>query len=459
MSPSDKSGPALGQVRPDFIPHDRYTSRAFAQLEKERLWTKTWLWACREEEIPKVGDYYTFDIADQSVILVRSEPDTIRAFHNVCPHRGRAITSGCGHAKHLHCAFHAWQWHLDGSIKRVLDRDDWSGCDGMADGDLHLVDVRVGRWGGFVFINMDPAGESFESFIEPVPEYLNCMQFETMGYCWHKTVKLKANWKVAQEAFMESYHVMGTHPQFLAIVDEKNISQAQGKHGHHLYLFERPPGAPSRRTGQPVPEDMRAAFKGFLGAFSQVADKTGNGQQSLRSIQAGQQAVEGLPAGATPEEVMGAAVMAMYAAAQADGAHFPLPSPEQQAAMGVDWNIFPNLSLVYGFDGTLIMRARPLGDDPDACLLDLCAIINWGEGKAPPLQRQYFEDWRSQPDEIPYLLAQDLRNMEQVQKGLHSIGLKGLRPSPLQEKQISHFHQVLDGYLGEPPREVLRRVG
>lgn len=459
MSKTSVTEPILGHVRPDYIPHDRYTSREFARLEKERLWTKTWLWACREEEIPKVGDYYTFDIADQSVIIVRAAPDKIAAFHNVCPHRGRALTSGCGHAKHLHCAFHAWQWNLDGSIKRVLDREDWSSCAGMEDADLHLVDVRVGRWGGFVFINMDPGGESFESFMDPVPQYLNCMQFETMGYCWHKTVKLKANWKVAQEAFMESYHVMGTHPQFLAVVDEQNFSQAQGKHGHHLYLWERPPGAPSRRTGQPVPEDLRSAFKTFLGAFSQVADKSGNGQQSLRSITAGQHAVDALPAGLAPEEIMGASVMAMYAAAQAEGANFPLPTPEQQAAMGVDWNIFPNLSLVYGFDGTLIMRARPLGDDPDTCLLDLCAIINWGEGKAPAIQREFYADWKERADEIPYLLTQDLRNMEAVQKGLHSIALTGLRPNPKQEKQISHFHGVLDDYLSTPPQGVLRRVG
>jgi hypothetical protein len=156
---------------------------------------------------------------------------------------------------------------------------------------------------------------------------------------------------------------------------------------------------------------------------------------------------------------MGAAVMAMHAAAQAEGAHFALPAPEQQARMGVDWNIFPNLALVFGFDGTLIMRARPFGDDPDTCLLDLCAILNWGEGKVPPLQREFYANWKDHADEIPYLLAQDLRNMEEVQKGLHSVALEGLRTNPKQEKQISHFHQVLDSYLSDPTREALRRAG
>lgn len=90
------------------IPIEAYVSADYARAEGDRLWARVWQIACREEEIPAVGDYLTYDILDQSIIVVRSAEGTIRAHHNVCPHRGRRITRGCGHANRLHCRFHGW---------------------------------------------------------------------------------------------------------------------------------------------------------------------------------------------------------------------------------------------------------------------------------------------------------------------------------------------------------------
>ena len=83
------------------IPAQNYVSEDFAKREAEHLWKKVWQMACREDEIPKVGDYYTYDIVDQSIIVIRTAPDEIKAFHNACPHRGRTLTEGCGHAARL----------------------------------------------------------------------------------------------------------------------------------------------------------------------------------------------------------------------------------------------------------------------------------------------------------------------------------------------------------------------
>ena len=81
-------------VRADFVPKEDYICRDFARREKERLWTRVWQVACREQELPKVGDYITYDICDQSIIVVRSGPETISAYYNVCTHRGRRLTEG-----------------------------------------------------------------------------------------------------------------------------------------------------------------------------------------------------------------------------------------------------------------------------------------------------------------------------------------------------------------------------
>lgn len=431
----------------DYITTDRYTSWEYAKKEAEMLWKKAWLWACRNEDIAKPGNATIFDIAGQSVLIVRQKDYSVKAFHNVCPHRGRVLLDKPTSVSHITCPFHSWQWEIDGSLKRVLDRDNWSDCEHMSDDNLKLKEVHTATWGGFIFINLDPRPVDFDEYIRPVPDYLSVLGFENMQYCWKKTLLMNCNWKVAQEAFMESYHVMGVHPQFLPVIDESNFSQAQGLHGHHIYTWERPPGAPSRRTGKDMPEDFRPAVIKFLKTFDQTADESRNGQQSKRSMDAGIAAIEGLESGVGPMEVMEAAVGAMYAAAQAEGAFFPLVDGETAANIGVDWNIFPNMSLVLGYDGTLIMRARPHGENPNQCTLDLYAIISWGEGKAPKVKEEVYTNWRKDSSNIPFLLMQDVRNMEEVQKGLQSDGIDRLRPNPVQEHQIIHFHKVLDSFI------------
>jgi phenylpropionate dioxygenase-like ring-hydroxylating dioxygenase large terminal subunit len=110
--------------------------------------------ACREEEIPKVGDFYTYDIVDQSIIVIRTAADEIKAFHNVCPHRGRTLTEGCGHAARLFCKYHGWNWKIDDTDAKVVDWHEWAPED-LTDEDLNLMPVKVGCWGGWVYINMD----------------------------------------------------------------------------------------------------------------------------------------------------------------------------------------------------------------------------------------------------------------------------------------------------------------
>src|SRR4051794_16349025 len=113
------------QVRIDFVPAAAYVSREHAQREKQRLWPRVWQMACREEEVASPGDFYTYYIADESITVVRKQNGEIAAYYNVCPHRGRRLTSGCGRMGRFHCKFHGWQWSLDGTAAEVVDRHDW----------------------------------------------------------------------------------------------------------------------------------------------------------------------------------------------------------------------------------------------------------------------------------------------------------------------------------------------
>jgi phenylpropionate dioxygenase-like ring-hydroxylating dioxygenase large terminal subunit len=443
----------FSKVRKDYIDQRRYTSPEFARLERESLWTVSWHWACREEDIPLVGDYLVYDIGDQSIVVVRTSTEAIEAFHNVCPHRGRRLLTGRGKVTRFHCVFHAWQWDLHGNNTRILDHEQWRGCAGMSTGDMALARVHVGRWAGFVFINMSAEPEPFEEFIQPAPQYLDVLRMEDMRYNWHKAIRVKCNWKVAQEAFMESYHVWGTHPQFLQYSDDKNYSLAEGKHGKHIWTYELPPGTPSRRLGKPPLslDEVRENFADLQLAFAdQLGLGNGDGQFTARSLNAASEAVRELPEGTSMEKAMETAFLAMKSAADEDGAYFPVIPPEHLGTMGHDWNIFPNLGIVWGADGTLVFRGRPDPEDPDnpdVCILEMISLLHWGKGKEPRVEIDDVDDWKNQKDRIPKLLLQDLMNIEEVQRGMHSVGLKALRPNPVQEVQITNFHQVINQYL------------
>src|ERR1700733_3335070 len=187
------------QVRDDFVPKHDYLSRDFAKMEEDRLWPRVWQIACREEEIPNVGDYVTYDIVDESIVVVRSAATEIKAFYNVCQHRGRRLTSGCGVMKEFACRYHGWRYDLQGRNTLVVDRNDWKDC--LRDGESDLKQVRVDIWGGYVFVNMDPNAEPLLEFLSPVPELLKSYEFEKLRYRWYRTVVYPCNWKVLQEGF------------------------------------------------------------------------------------------------------------------------------------------------------------------------------------------------------------------------------------------------------------------
>src|SRR5687767_841698 len=144
------------RVRVDYVPADHYLSHEVVQLEKRLLWPRVWQLACRLEEIPFVDDYVTYDIHDESIIVVRITPDRIPPYHSACQHRGRRLTERSGTAQRLQCRFHSWQCNLDGKVIRILDREDWKGCPDMADEDFALPEIKVDTWAGFVFVNFDP---------------------------------------------------------------------------------------------------------------------------------------------------------------------------------------------------------------------------------------------------------------------------------------------------------------
>src|SRR5262249_9062651 len=152
-----------------------------------------WQIACRLEEIPRGGDYLAYDILDDSIIIVRTGPDAVKAFHNACQHRGRRLVEGCGNAKEFVCRFHGWRYELNGENRQVIDPQDWGEC--LRKSDIRLRSVQCDTWGGFVFVNMDPKAEPLLEFLDPVDAYCRKFEFEKLRFRWYKTAVMPVNWK------------------------------------------------------------------------------------------------------------------------------------------------------------------------------------------------------------------------------------------------------------------------
>lgn len=435
------AGGAWGALRDDFVPKDPYVSAEWARLERERLWPRVWQVACREEEVPNVGDFVVYSIVDESIMVIRSATDELRAFYNVCQHRGRRLVDGEteGTRAQIRCPFHGWRWSLDGTNVHILDEEDFSFCSA----DVGLVPVRCDRWGGFVFVNMDEDAPSLAEHLTPVDEILAPFEFDRMRFRWYKSTVLPCNWKTAVDAFNEAYHVPATHPQLLPYSDERTEAQTAGFHGG----FRNVPD--SLGVGVPSPHlttAERRSPKELVLGFHNVLETQLAAIYSRRDWEAAQRIPDEVPDGASNMEVMMQVMGWQAQAAIEDGAGWPDISMEQFMAAGADWQVFPNAIFIPYADGLLFYRTRPNGDDPDSCIHDVWSLVRYAEGKAPPLERQRFGDWRDH-DDWGRILTQDFHNMEAMQKGMKSRGFTGLRTNTRQERAIPNYHRGIRQYL------------
>jgi phenylpropionate dioxygenase-like ring-hydroxylating dioxygenase large terminal subunit len=227
---------------------EAYISEAYARAERDKLWRKVWLQVGRASELVNVGDYITYEVLDDSIVIVRAASDELRAYHNVCQHRGRRLIDCAEREKHargralpvtdggppqLTCRYHGWRYGLDGKNTRVVHKEDWNGA--LKNECIRLAKVNIDTWGGWMWINMDPDCEPLCDYLAPAPSMLDPFQLQNMRYRWRKWGVFDCNWKVAIEAFNETYHVQSTHPEFNAFGEFRGWARVQGKHSNIGY--------------------------------------------------------------------------------------------------------------------------------------------------------------------------------------------------------------------------------
>lgn len=417
-----------------------YISETYARDEKELLWRKVWQVACREEEIPRVGDFYTYEIHDQSIIVTRTGEDEIAAYYNACLHRGRRLTKGCGHVSHFHCPYHGWQWNLKGDNINVLDITDWDGA--LDDVNLSLPAVKVARWAGFVFINFDPNCAPLEEFLQKVPYWIDPFEVDKMRFKWRQWSRVACNWKVMVEAFIEGYHAGPTHPQTQRWGGGRTGSSSEGLHGR-LFSVGTAGGGIGTAIGKAETKDIR----NIPYLMMKQQEETVWTLTTATFVAAAKQIPDLLPETATVEEV-GAKLMELARQMDAErGVAWPAVDPEHMLHVGINWHVFPNVVLLPNVTFCLGFRILPDGFDPDSCIMEVFALERYPEGEEPKTQ------WEHKPnlmggDEWPLLLKQDFKNLPEVQLGMKSDAHTGLILNPKMEAVIINFERNLAAYMG-----------
>jgi phenylpropionate dioxygenase-like ring-hydroxylating dioxygenase large terminal subunit len=199
--------PALPPLAPG-----RYTSDEFFALERKYLWPKVWLYAAHRSQLPERGSYLLLDIPNAPVFLIRGRDDVIRAFYNVCSHRGAPLVREASGTRHsLRCTYHQWTYDTAGRLMAVMDERDFP--EPFDKACLGLQEVRCELWGPWIFVNEDPDAEPLLEWLGMLVTEFEPFEIDTLRPAAIKSYEVECNWKLTMDAFLEVYHIKGIHPQ------------------------------------------------------------------------------------------------------------------------------------------------------------------------------------------------------------------------------------------------------
>jgi phenylpropionate dioxygenase-like ring-hydroxylating dioxygenase large terminal subunit len=405
---------------------DRYVDPAFHAREVQKLWSRVWQFACREEHIPEVGDHVVYDVANLSFVVIRTAPKRIQAFVNACLHRGRRLKDHDGSCSELRCPYHGFTWHLDGRFKRAPSHDwDLRHLDPAA---FSLPEASVGTWAGFVMLNPDPNAEPLEQFLgDAIPHYAR-WDLANRYVEVHVAKVIEANWKIAQEAFAEAYHVGATHPQASAYLGDTN-SQIDCWENFARSVTAGLTPSPLLAWTPSEEEMLRAQLDVRLDEPLPIAIPPG---KTARQVAADNARERWRP-------TLGAVVDAWTDAELVDN---------------LTYTIFPNFH-PWGAVNRIVYRFRPNGDDHRSSIMEVLYLSPFRGERPPPARVRELaadEPWSSAPElgVLAKVFEQDTFNMKQVQRGLETTRKRGVTLTSYQESKVRWLNHKLDQWLARP---------
>ncbi len=420
----DHQGSPLGVPHgvevPDRIPKERYYDPEFFALEAERLWPRVWQMACRLEEIPAARDFVEYEILDRSVVVVRTD-DGVRAFENSCRHRGVKVIEGRGTLKSgFTCPFHGWCYGLDGANTFVSKARSFS-AHNLEKGDIDLVPVRCEVWGGCAWINLDPSAPPLRDCIEPFASICDAWKVEAMRTEWWHAFRLPANWKLAQEAFLEQYHVIETHPEL--VIPKRFAPKDPGSFDPAVFVDAEL-------------HYLRVMSEGMAGMVHANDVAVAERQRTMALSSDPQEAME------TWHRTLNDAVVAWHSERGSS-----IPDLNELVAQGIGetmYYCFPHYFVLPMYSSASAYRFRPLG--PEETLMEIWSLTRYPQGQEPKAPGPP-QIWAHDDPRVPPIPTQDFSNLPRQQKGLHNKGFEYMRLAEGIEGGIANFERTLDGYL------------
>lgn len=420
---------------PDFMPtpglitRERYTSERFMQFEADHVWARVWNIGGRLSEIPEPGDFITHALGKDSILMARQADGSVKAFHNVCPHRGnRLVYSDAGAVDAFTCIYHGWTFTPDGTLVEAQDPDDFP--QGNPCGKLGLSEIPCEVWAGFIWYNMDRDCESLADFLGEVKDILDPYQFERAVRVEYRVMELPNNYKCIHDNFCESYHLPATHPEISQYFDDdyKNTVFQLFDNGHNLMRMKG--AGPSDRND--APSQLNPMLAAEMEAWDMnPADFEGRTIEARAAIQQ-QKRKLGPARGYT---------------------HFP-NLLDEQLTDPFHFNIFPGTSVTTSGITLGFQRAEPHPTDPNKCIYEywMLALAADENGMASGLNGEVpFEE--AERETFVYgeasfgqVVDQDLQVAAGQQLGLQSRGFEGAYLTG-QESRVQQFHECLDAYI------------
>jgi phenylpropionate dioxygenase-like ring-hydroxylating dioxygenase large terminal subunit len=402
------------------IPKERYTSAEYLHAEFEHLWPRVWLVAGLSSDLKAPGSYFTFEIGSESFLIVRQEQG-VRAFHNVCLHRGRRLCEpGMGRVRSFSCPYHGWEWDRDGRLAHVPDAETFP--DGVPAESSRLKSVACTEWAGLVWVFLSSDPPPLREYLGPVAPLIEAYRLPDYALVEDLTLDLPCNWKVSVDAFNEAYHLKSVHPEILGLVDDVNVrTDLLGRHGRLIVPFFVPSPRKENR------DEIDASLRWMLEEAGIRADEMTGSALEMRhkvqqSIRAREKAGELDCSGLDDDQLT-------------DSHHF---------------YVFPNFQLDLYSLTVLSLRARPHPTDPGRMFLDQRRFQRVSSARERP-RRPVHNDFAFGAGSLGTVTDQDMYNLVRVQQGMQSSGLEGLVLGN-QELLIRHMHCTLDAYIPSPRR-------
>ncbi|TDI60288.1 MAG: aromatic ring-hydroxylating dioxygenase subunit alpha [Alphaproteobacteria bacterium] len=409
------------------ITRDRYISPDFMQLEADYVWAKVWNIGAWAAEIPGIGDYVVHQLGKDSILMVRQTDGGVKAFHNVCTHRGNRLVYGeNGTTEKFACSYHGWQYELDGTLSYVQDADDFPL--GNPCGVRNLAEIRCELWAGFVWYNMDVGCEPLDDFLGEVKEIFDRYDMDKMVRVGYQIAEIPCNWKSIHDNFCESYHLPTTHPELSEFFDDdyKNTIFELYDTGHNLMRMKG--AVPSKRDD--APDHVNEPLAAELAEWGlDPADFEGRAGEARVELQAAKRALG-------PERKYD---------------YFP-KLLDEQLTDPFHCNLFPGTSITAQATVVGLQRAEPHPTDPNKCIYENWSMVAVGDGvvrvpNTPGDPRPVVEAERHEviygEASLGFIPDQDLRVASGQQLGFQSRGFEGAYLTG-QESRVQQFHDRIN---------------